>query len=55
MTRGDHTISLRFLRPVTMSAATLSAVVEKGAGSIPVVILVWTKPGLTTMTWTPEP
>src|SRR5204863_6271294 len=52
---GTHTISAFRRRPSATAAATSSGRTLNGAAFRPAVILERTKPGLTTMTWTPVP
>ena len=52
---GDHTMAEPVVIPATMSSATASGVVENGAASMPSVIFERTKPGRTTITFTPVP
>src|SRR5207302_1600376 len=52
---GAQTTSAPFSSPRTMTCATSSAVVAMGAGLIPAVIRVRTKPGRTISTLAPEP
>jgi hypothetical protein len=54
ITLGTHTVWEWARSPATVAEATASGVVASSCDGRPAVILVFTKPGRMTMTWTLE-